>query len=68
MEQERIITSPLKCLLGTMVLKEYCYLDGGFETWKDLGKPVEMKDNEPRPAKFDAKTTYPRSFMLAPMN
>lgn len=44
-------------------VKEYCYLDGGFETWKDLGKPVEMKDNEPRPAKFDAKITHPELYV-----
>lgn len=44
-------------------VKEYCYLDGGFETWKDLGKPVETKVNEPRPAKFEAKIVHPELYI-----
>lgn len=44
-------------------VKDYCYMDGGFETWKELGKPVETKVNTPKPAKFEAKVAHPELYI-----
>ena len=44
-------------------VKEFCYLDGGYEAWVESGKKVETGKVNPVPAVFKAKISKPELYV-----
>lgn len=44
-------------------VKDFCFLDGGYEAWVAAGKKVETKVNTPKPAVFKAKISKPEMYI-----
>jgi thiosulfate/3-mercaptopyruvate sulfurtransferase len=44
-------------------VEKSCYMDGGYETWVDLGGEVETKINTPREVIFKAEIVHPELYV-----
>lgn len=44
-------------------VKEFCFLDGGYEAWVDSGKKVDTAKVDPAPAVFKAKVDKPELYV-----
>jgi thiosulfate/3-mercaptopyruvate sulfurtransferase len=44
-------------------VKDFCYLDGGFEAWVADGRPVSTAEVKPTPATFKANIANPKMYL-----